>query len=380
VGTVNIAIIGGGITGLSAAYHLARMGVEGVEVFEAKYVGYGSTGRCAAGIRASFTSKVHVSLMKEAIKGWMKWSKNIEGLEFRQSGYLWLLTSEEMVEQHKALMKLHNSLGVPTKLVYGEEVRGLVPTIELNDVIAALHDPTAGKADPFETTMALRRFLINSGIKIHEYTAVRSVKTSSGRATAIDVEGIGEIKVSGSIIIAAGYWSKELLSRLGFDLPVVGEPHHLLITEKVAPLIEPLVIHKESGSYINQVPTGGLILGAEYPVPERDLFLRVGFITKAVKYMSKYFPQILIANLLRVWIGYYLKTPDNHPLIGAVPFYDNIYVATGFSGHGYMMSPIVGEELANLVVKGRTRLSETAELSPDRFEKGRFLEEKSVFG
>jgi len=378
--TVNIAIVGGGITGLSTAYFLTKKGIKGVEVFEAKYVGYGSTGRCAAGIRASFTSRVHVVLMKEAIEGWKKWSESIEGLEFNQAGYLWLLTSDELVEQHKKLMKLHNSLGVPTKLIGREEVRGLVPSIQLNDVLAALHDPTAGKASPFHTIMALRKYLIKAGVKIHEYTPIRSIKTSSSKATELEVEGTGSLRIGGSLVIAAGYWSKELLNKLGYELPIVGDPHHLLITEKVAPLVKPLVIHKESGSYINQVSTGGLILGAEYPVPENDLTLRAGFIAKAVRHMSKYFPQILNANLLRVWIGYYLKTPDNHPLIGLVPGYENIYLATGFSGHGYMMSPIVGEELANLIIDGRTRLSETAELTPDRYEKGKFLEEKAVFG
>ncbi len=377
---VNIAIVGGGINGLSAAYYLTKMGVKGIEIFEAKYVGYGSTGRCAAGIRASFTSKVHVVLMKEAIEGWKKWDESIEGLEFKQAGYLWLLTSDELVEQHKELMKLHNSLGVPTKLIGREEVKELVPSIQLNDVSAALHDPTAGKANPFDTVMALRRYLIKAGVKLHEYTPVKSIETSSSKATELEVEDAGSLKIGRSVVIAAGYWSKELLYKLGYELPVVGDPHHLLITEKVAPLVGPLVIHKESGSYINQDLTGGLILGAEYSVPENDLTLRMGFIVKAVKYMSKYFPQILNANLLRVWIGYYLKTPDNHPLIGLVPGYENVYLATGFSGHGYMMSPIVGEELANLIVNGKTRLPETAELTPDRYEKGKFLEEKAVFG
>ncbi len=377
---VNVAIIGGGITGLSTAYYLMKRGYGGIEVFDARYLGYGSTGRCAGGIRASFTSEVHVGLMREAIKGWIKWSNEIEGINFRQDGYLWLLTTDELVETHKQLMKLHNSLGVPTKLVYPEEIKEIAPPIKLNDVIAALYDPTAGKASPLDTTWALRRELIKSGVKIHEYCPVKRIVMSSGKAVGVEVDGVGTIKVSEYIVVSAGYWSKELLKPLGYDLPVKGDPHHLMITEKVAGFLKPLVIHKESGSYLVQVPTGGIIIGTEYPVPENDLDLRIGFVRKAAGKMARYFPQILHANLLRIWIGYYLKTPDHHPLIGTVPGTENVLMATGFSGHGYMMAPIVGEELANMIINGKPRLHYTEELDPGRYERGVYLEEKAIFG
>jgi sarcosine oxidase subunit beta len=374
-----IAIVGGGITGLSAAYYLSLMGINDISIYEAKYIGYGSTGRCAAGIRASFTSDVHVTLMKEAIKGWKKWGKEIDGVKFYQDGYLWLLTSDDEVHLHKEIMKLHNSLGVPTKLLDRDKVKEVAPSIQLADVVAALYDPTAGKSSPFDTALALRRWLLKRGVAIHEYTKVQRLVRKGSKINSIIVEGIGEVNVK-YVVIAAGYWSKELLRPLGYEIPIVGDPHHLMITEKVSPLVEPLVIHKASGSYLNQLPTGKIILGAEYPVKENDLELRIGFIVKAVKMMSRYFPSILNANLQRVWIGYYLKTPDHHPLIGYLPGLENTVIATGFSGHGYMMSPIVGEEIANIIVKGRPRLKATERLRPSRFEEGEVLEEKAIFG
>ncbi len=374
-----IAIVGGGITGLSAAYYLSLMGIDNISIYEAKYIGYGSTGRCAAGIRASFTSEVHVTLMKEAIKGWKKWSEEIDGVKFYQDGYLWLLTNDKEVRLHKEIMSLHNSLGVPTKLVDREEVKEIAPNIVLSDVMAALYDPTAGKSSPFDTTLALRRLLLKRGVKIHEYTKVLRMIRAGSKIKSITVEGVGEQEVE-YVVIAAGFWSRELLQPLGYEIPIIGDPHHLMITEKVSPLVKPLVIHKASGSYLNQLPTGKIILGAEYPVRENDLELRIGFIIKAVKMMSRYFPSILNANLQRIWIGYYLKTPDHHPLIGFLPGLENAVIATGFSGHGYMMSPIIGEEIANLVVKGRPRLKATEKLRPSRFEEGEMLEEKAIFG
>ncbi len=375
-----VAIIGGGSTGLFAAYYLRRLGYEGeVVILDRSYLGSGSTGRCAGGIRASFTSEVHVALMRESIKEWLR-LRDEAGLPFRQSGYLWLLTTEELVKQHEVLQRLHNRLGVPTRMLYGEEVLSVVPSMKLGDVIAALHDPTAGKISPLKTVWIMRRNLLKLGVKIHEYVGVEEIVTKEGEAVTLKLSGGGEVDVEDSVIVAAGYWSKELLRPLGYEPPLKGDPHHLMITEKYAPFLEPLVIHKASGSYIVQVGSGGVILGTEYPVPENDLSIHLGFIGRAVRYMSRYFPQILEANLLRVWTGYYIKTPDHHPIIGRVPGYSNIYLATGYSGHGFMMAPIVGKELANYVMKGEPGLPETRKLVPERYERGELLEEKAIFG
>ncbi|MEM0474141.1 MAG: FAD-binding oxidoreductase [Zestosphaera sp.] len=377
--SVNIAIVGGGSTGLMTAYYLAKEGVKDIHVFEEKYLGFGSTGRCAGGVRASFASDVHIKLMKESIRRWLSLREEISGLEFVQDGYLWLLTTEELVEFHKKLSAYQNSLGVPTRMLDRDEIRDLIP-IELNDVLAALYDPMAGKASPLKFLWAVRKKLRELGVTIHEYTSVTDVRVSSGRARSIVVDKMREIQVNEHVVIAAGVWSKDLLGKLGIKIPLKKDPHHLLVTEKYVQFIRPLVIHKETGSYIVQHETGSLLVGAEFPVPEEDMSLRYGYLKKAVTIMSRYFPQILGTNLLRVWVGYYEVTPDHHPIVGAVPFIENLVTATGFSGHGYMMAPIVGEELKNIILEGKPRIPETKELRLERFEEGKLLKESAIFG
>ena len=377
---VGVAIVGGGSTGLFTAYYLRRLGYGGeIAILERNYLGSGSTGRCAGGIRASFTSEVHVALMRESINEWLR-LRDDAGLPFKQSGYLWLLTTEELVRQHEALQRLHNQLGVPTRMLYGEDVLSVAPSMKLADVIAGLHDPTAGKISPLKTVWIMRKNLIRLGVRILEYVRVEEIVTERGEAVALRTSGGGRVEVEDAVVVAAGYWSKELLKPLGYEPPLRGDPHHLMITEKYAPFLDPLVIHKASGSYIVQVSSGGVILGTEYPVPENDLSIHLGFIGKAVKYMSRYFPQVLEANLLRVWTGYYIKTPDHHPIVGRVPGHSNLYLATGYSGHGFMMAPIIGRELANYVLKGEPELPETRKLVPERYERGELLEEKAIFG
>ena len=377
--SVEVAIIGGGSTGLMTAYYLAKEGVKDIHVFEEKYLGFGSTGRCAGGVRASFASEVHIKLMKESISRWLSLREEISGLEFVQDGYLWLLTTEELVEFHKKLSAYQNSLGVPTRMLSRDEIKDLVP-IELNDVIAALHDPMAGKASPLKFLGSVRKKLKELGVNIHEYTSVTNVRVSGDKARSIVINNTKEIQVSGHVVIAAGVWSKDLLKRLNVKIPLKKDPHHLLVTEKYVQFLKPLVIHKETGSYLVQHETGSLLIGTEFPVPEEDMTLRYGYLKKAVTIMSKYFPQILGTNLLRVWIGYYEVTPDHHPIVGRVPSVDNLLIATGFSGHGYMMAPIVGEELKNIILENNPKIPETKELRLERFEEGKLLKESAIFG
>lgn len=377
--SVEVAIIGGGSTGLMTAYYLAREGVKNVHVFEEKYLGFGSTGRCAGGVRASFASDVHIKLMRESINRWLSLREEISGLEFVQDGYLWLLTTEELVEFHKKLSAYQNSLGVPTRMLDKDEVRELVP-IELNDVLAALYDPMAGKASPLKFLWSVRRKLRELGVTIHEYTSVTDMRVSGSRVRSIVVDKTKEIRVNRHVVVAAGVWSKDLLEKLGVKIPLKKDPHHLLVTEKYARFLKPLVIHKETGSYVVQHETGSLLVGAEFPVPEGDTSLRYGYLKKAVTIMSRYFPQILGTNLLRVWIGYYEVTPDHHPIVGIVPTIENLAAATGFSGHGYMMAPIIGEELKNIILEGKPRIPETRELRLERFEEGKLLRESAIFG
>ncbi|MEO3993627.1 MAG: FAD-binding oxidoreductase [Desulfurococcaceae archaeon TW002] len=376
---VEIAIIGGGSTGLMTAYYLAKEGVKNIHVFEEKYLGFGSTGRCAGGVRASFASDVHIKLMKESINRWLSLKEEISGLEFVQDGYLWLLTTEELVEFHKKLSAYQNSLGVPTRMLNRDEIRDLVP-IEMGDVIAALYDPMAGKASPLKFLGSVRRKLRELGVTIHEYTPVAGVRVSSGKAYSVVLDGGSEIRVNRYIVVAAGVWSKDLLEKLGVKIPLRKDPHHLLVTEKYMQFIKPLVIHKETGSYVVQHETGSLLIGAEFPVPEGDMTLRYRYLKKAVTIMSRYFPQILGVNLLRVWIGYYEVTPDHHPIVGEVPHIENLVTATGFSGHGYMMAPVIGEELKNIILEGKPKIPETKELRLERFEEGKLLKESAIFG
>ncbi len=382
---MKIVIVGAGISGLFTAYSLAKMGVRDVVVLEKRYVGYGSTGRCATGIRASFTSEEHIVLMKESIRLWKEYSEGElgrYGLNFVQGGYVWLARKEETVDTFRKLVALHNSLGVPTRVIDRDELRSLVPPLNTNLVAGAMHDPMAGKSYVFTTLRALMKACRELGVRIATGTEVRKLIARGSRIVAAETSK-GE--VSGDIfVIAAGAGSRELLKTVGIEIPTKNIPRHILTTEPYQRAFEPLVIDWDTPGvpYIVQIIEGNFFIGRDIEEePEQSIYSqRIDFMPKALKPIAELFPFIKAVRVLRYWIGYYVATPDNHPIYGPVNNFDNLFIATGFSGHGYMMGPVTGKIIAEWILEGRPSIPQAEKLTLDRFERGALVRELAVIG
>lgn len=372
-----VVVVGGGITGVSAAYFLARERARSIIVYEKNYIGSGSTFKCAGGIRASFTSQEHIVLMKRSIELWGELAREL-GVKYLRSGYLWLASRERDLERLKSYSAIHNSFGVPTRVVGPDFLSKVAPYVDSSRLAGALFDPLAGKACPFDATQKLYSASRRMGVdyRFEEVTgllaeggSVRGVRTRTGDVHAEHV------------VVAAGVWSKPLLEKAGVDLPLAPEPHHAVITEEFGRLFDPLIIDVETGAYAVQTFEGHVLMGVE--VPEEHLWEptpRLDFLEKVVRVWSRWLPWLPRANLIRYWVGHYEVTPDHHPVLGPVSGVEGLYVATGFSGHGFMMGPVVGEELASWVLKGHSRTREARNLTVDRFREGRLIKELAVIG
>ncbi len=383
---MKVVIVGAGISGLFIAYELAKRGVEKVLVIEKDYVGAGSTGRCATGIRASFTSREHVVLMKESIRLWEEYSRGElgeYGLKFVRGGYVWLARRESTLEVFEKLVALHNELGVPTKIVSVDELRDLVPPLRVEKVVGAMLDPTAGKSYVFSTLMALIRACRSLGVEI--VTGVEISKIVAKDDTIEALVARDGSRVSGdAFVIAAGAGSRELLASIGVELPIKNMPRHVMVTEAYAKAFQPLVIDWDTpgAPYIVQSTEGNFFIGRDIEEePEGSLYSqRIDFMPLALKPMAELFPFLKNVRILRYWIGYYVTTPDNHPVYGPVKPFKNLFVATGFSGHGYMMGPVTGKVIAEWILRGKPSIPEAERLTLDRFEKGALIKELAVVG
>ena len=382
----DVLIIGAGISGLSIAYTLTKRGVKDIVVVDAEYVGSGSTSRCATGIRASFTSEEHVVLMKHSVELWRELSKPEElgryGLAFDQGGYVWTASKDESVELFRRLVTLQNSLGVPTRIVDPDKLKGLVPTMKVDEAKAALYDPTAGKSYVFDTLNAYLMACRRKGVKIMEFTSVRKLVASGGRVKAAVTER-GGIEAN-TFVVAAGGGSKELMKSIGIEVPLENLPRHVMITEAFKPAFRPLVIDWDAGGapFIVQTKEGNFIIGRRIAEePEESLkSVRIDFIPAAIAPIARWFPWLKYVRVMRYWMGYYVTSPDHHPIYGPVEEYENVYLACGYSGHGYMLAPVTGKLIAEWVLDGRPSIPQAERLTLRRIREGKLIEELAIVG
>ncbi len=374
----NVLIIGGGSVGLLTAFYLHKLGENDIIVVEKSYPGSGGTYRCATGVRASFTSMEHIILMKRSIELWKELSNEL-GIKYSRSGYIWLLNNEKQLQDFKKYVAFQNRLGVPTRIISPSEVRDFVPSINYNEILAGVHDPLAGKADCFDTVINVLKYLRKNSIKIINNTKVEKIIVKNGRVCGVKTNR-GDIEAN-NVVISAGYGSRDIVKSIGINLPLENLPRHALVTERFKKLFDPLLIDWSTGSYIVQTFAGNFLIGCDIPEkPDGLLSTRVDFLFKAAEVWTRYFNWLREVNILRYWTGYYVMTPDHHPILGPISEIEGLYIATGFSGHGFMMAPVTGELMANWIIYGKPSISIANNLTYERFKLGKMIRELAVFG
>ena len=365
----DIIIIGGGITGCAIAYHLARAG-EKVLVLEENFICSGATGRCGGGMRQQFTSDDQIVLARDSIKIFENFAEEVEldevDIEFEQGGYLILAHSEVELEEFKRWAKLHNSLGVPSRILNKEGIREIVPEIEFGDVTGASFCPTDGKANPFKVTGYYYDAARENRADFKKYARVERIEM--GEEDKFTVKTADGDFTSEKLIIAAGFNSKELAAHLGVELPLKPYKHEILATEPLKHFLDPMVMSFSHNFYFSQTVHGEIIGGWSdlYAKPENSIDASLGFLKRMSSFMSRYFPCLREVSVLRQWGGLYDVTPDSRPIVGGTQI-PGLFIACGYSGHGFMLAPEISKQIAEIVLDER---SEAEELSLSRFEGG----------
>jgi sarcosine oxidase subunit beta len=382
VRSADVVVVGGGAVGASAAYHLAAAGAGSVLLLErAEALGTGSTGRCAGGFRHQFSSRVNVLLSIESIRLITSFT-NDHGLplDVDQDGYLFLVRSEASWAEFLAGIELQRSLGVDVRVLTAAEAEELSPGISEEGVIGATYCPQDGIADPSGLTLGYGTAARRAGAVIDVGTDVSSIDVEGGRAVGVTTKE-GRI-AAGAVIDAAGPWAAELARTAGVRIPLEPIPRHVLVTAPFpqAPLRRTLVIDADSTFYFHREGAGVLMgMGARDERPSFDLTPDERFIAEDLLPTAvRVFPALEGAGISHGWVGLYEMTPDRHPIIGPAPGVDGLYLACGFSGHGFQHAPIVGRLLAELIVEGKAATVDISSLGLERFDTDRLVREARV--
>ncbi len=372
----DVVIIGGGITGLSTAYYLAKEGVRNIVVVEKSYLGSGSTGRCGTGIRQQFTTREHIILMRESVKLWKEWENNLpKSVHFRQGGYLWLLKENEM-DAYKEYVRLQNILGVDSRIISQDDIKLIVPDINTDGIAGASWCPSDGNAYPFDTIDALRIALRQFGVSIRQFEEVKDIKVANGIIQQVITDK--EVLNTHFVVNAAGFGAKRICHMVNIDLPLELYRHQIAVSEPVKVFLEPMVVKGEL--YFTQTYRGRIIGGTDLnEQPTESLASTDKFLPQFAKEILSVLPTISSLNVMRQWAGFYVVTPDHHPILGGTDS-PGFILGVGFSGHGFMLGPVVGKLLATYIMHGTMYLPEANNLDLERFRSGRLIQEKAVIG
>jgi sarcosine oxidase subunit beta len=346
-----IVVAGSGAVGASVAYHLALLGADDVVVAERDALVSGSTSRAMGGVRQQFSTPEEVVLARESIDFLAELGPRF----FRQVGYLFLATTADGLAGLDDRLELQRSLGVPVERVDPSVVSGLA----VDDVLGATWCRRDGVADPEAVAREILRRAAERGAILREHTPAQDVD--------------GDV-----LVIACGPWSPELARLYGVELPIRPLCRQLLATSPLDGLPDglPMVIEAETGFHFRR-RDNGLVLAMTDPEPRWtfETVVDESLFPDRLERLVRRYPPAEGASIDHAWAGLYDMTPDAHPIIGRVA--DGVYVACGFSGHGFMQSPAVGRAVAELVLRGESSL----DLSPyalERFDAGAVFPEHLV--
>jgi len=366
-----IVIVGGGVIGSSIAYHLASRAVRVVVVDVAEPATPPSASWASAGgVRQQGRDSREWPLTREAARRWPALAAEIGAeIEFRQGGHLSVAEHEEDARALEARVAREREAGLDVRIVSAAEVRTIAPGIMPAARLGA-YSPGDGQANPPKTTRAFAAAAAARGAAYR--TGARSVRLErrGDRVAGVVVDGD---RIAGRwVVLAAGAWSPRIAAEAGVDLPIAPRAPQMLLTDAAPPMLTPTIGAAKRPLSLKQLPSGEYLIGGGWPsaidaIGTDRMTCRVlpENVEGSWQVASDVFPPLRARRVARSWCGLEGECIDGVPLIGPVGGVEGLYVAAGFSGHGFQLSPTVGHAVADaLTGKGDGPL---VALSPARF-------------
>ncbi|AOI84842.1 NAD(P)/FAD-dependent oxidoreductase [Burkholderia cepacia] len=362
----DVAIVGGGLVGASAALALTRRGLR-TGLFERRDCGAQASGVNYGGVRCQGRPAEQLPLALRARRIWDRLPEliGIDG-EFVVSGHLRLARSDADLDALDAYATLASEHGLPLQVMRGDAFRRRYPWLGRAALGGSLCE-TDGHANPRLVSPAFARAARAAGADVFEHTPVDDVHHDG---TRFHFRAGGRACTATWLINSAGAWANTIAERFGEAVPMEPIYPNMWVTEPLPPFIAHNLGVYGGGVYARQVARGNCVIGGgrgrgdgEFGQPSVDT-------TRAVmRDACALLPALRDALLIRTWSGVEGCTPDHNPIIGASRTTPRLLHAFGFSGGGFLLAPGVGDVLADLVTTGETA-------TPlDAFSIGRFFRE-----
>lgn len=367
--TAEVVIVGGGVAGCATAYFLAKMGVR------ATIIERESVGSCASGFAAGLLNPLDSHglsgplerLAAESFRMHLRLEKEVQsesGVDPRYQALpgVWVAFDDAQAENFTGILQqAHDLEDFPAHRLDGRELKSLEPRVSA-DIVSAMYVDGLRQVESYEYNLALATAAEKYGATMR-HGEVRGLKRSNGRVSGVVLEK-EEVDCE-SVVLAMGPWTGQVESWLGAPVPVGPLKGQILRLEMGGPKLEQ-VFYLPGGGYISSKADGLIWLGTteervgfdDRPTPEARESIMMGAL-KTIPPLSEARLTLQTACLRPV-------SEDGLPMIGEVPGWQGVYLATGAGRSGILLRPAMGQAVADLVTKGRTDLPIDA-CSPSRF-------------
>lgn len=387
VETADIVVVGGGCIGASTALHLAEKKAGKVVLLEKQQLANGASGKGIGIIRTHYTHPVLAELAQLSLQLFHQFPERFGGYEsgFDPCGY-YVLAGESDVDILKKVIEIHQSMGINVDLVDLQTLQTQVPQVNLTDVAIAAYEPDSGYGSPPQTTLAFANRAAELGVEVRTQTPVLEVKLDTeGKVKAV-VTPTGEISTS-IAIDCVGPWAKKFTQHLGLEFPVNPVVEHVVVVERPAefrsphPVISDLVnlcySRSDSQQPYTRIGNSDPKYHPQFTLDDADDFQGQLFpkITEELhqKLLHRY-PILQQGKIVHKYSGIWGVTPDYQPIIDKLEPIPGLFCAVGFSGHGYKLSPILGNLISQLVLGESNSLVDKLKL----FRFNRFQENELI--
>jgi glycine/D-amino acid oxidase-like deaminating enzyme len=385
---IRIAIVGGGVMGASAALHLAESGrfaAGEVALYERRELGAGSSGRSGAILRCHYADREVASMARDSLEWYANFAaKYGADIGYTRCGVATIAgaAQAEWRARVEANTRLLVELGVDARLVDGRGLRELVPGIAIEDGALACWEPNGSFVDPLTTVRALGEQARRRGVEFRMLESATRLWIERGRVRGIEC-GARRVEAE-RVLVAAGPWSKPLFDGAGIELPLsVVRPEQVFVRmlepARGASVPHPILIDLAAGFYTRCEPRLGRTRASFIDYARDQLVRDPDRLDEVIDAASVREVRGLLESRLPAYspqpdagwqAAWYTLTPDAQPLLGALEECAGLYVATGFSGHGFKLAPSVGAGLAQLLTDRACSAFDARFFRPRRFESG----------
>lgn len=382
----DVVIVGGGVTGASTAFQLARRKAGKVILVERDTVGAGPTAKSIGIIRLHYSYEPLIRLAVRSLEMFTRFEQLTGGrADFTRAGFLLLATRAQLpaVEENVALQR---RLGVRTSILSLKEIEQLDPRMNLDDVGGAAFEPDSGYADGYATTASFAAAARREGVEIWEGTPAERILTENAKITGL-LTTRGSIK-STRVLVAAGPWTPHLMATAGITVPIQASRQQVVHLEPPAEFgrLEVVIEDMTQGFYARPESRSSVLAGileeeAEQIVSADGFSQGVDFefVTRVSNLWAHRYPGASEAAVRGGYASVYDITPDWQPVLGAVEGVGGLFIAAGFSGHGFKLGPALGECLAALIMGDRPEI-DISTFALSRFATGQLIRGKHIQG